>query len=738
MPLSDIVNVQITRQTTSVSEQGFGTLMILGTFKNWNDWIRKYSSMQEVASDFNNFDEVYVAAQDFFAQAVTPPYMYIGRRTVDTVGILVETAMSGQIYTVTINGNEISTSTTTTVNDSTVTLDADLVTDNLINVSLNGTILGTVTSVLDFDIDFVALNSILATVNGTPLTPVVFNTDQATTMSDLATELLNGSNVLSATVTDTRQITVVFSTTGNNTVDSVITTLGATQPVCTISEGGFVFDTDNLTTMTNIATAIQTALNVGYSPGIATATVSGTTNNEIVITSNPNQAGVLTFFTVTLGASQANSTIVNTLQPTDANTIADAIKTAINNFIPDVGVTASTPNTPNGTLTLTADVPGTPYTLSVSTDLTKTNKARINITQVIPNQAYTVEIDGTNFTYQADVSVASNEEIAADLVALINDVDSLVPVTATDNLDGTFEIESDVSTYEFILQVSPVDAMVIQKGLIIQPYTPSTSVVTDLETIQAVNDDWYALACTDRTVATVAAIAAWIETQTKIFGTASSDSNIIDFPPGSGTGYDSTSIAYQFFNLGYTRSFVMYHQDSDSDYPECAWFSDVLPLVPGSETWAFKQLANISYTDLSSTEQNNAFLKNSNTYQYIGGVGITQRGTVGVGEYIDIIRGVDWLTSTIQTYVYSILINNPKIPYTDSGITAVESQIRRALQQGIDNNFIASDPPYQIFVPTAASVPAIDKANRILKNVKFNATLAGAIQAISITGTVSV
>ena len=33
MPLSDIVNVQITRQTQTVSEAGFGTLMILGTFK---------------------------------------------------------------------------------------------------------------------------------------------------------------------------------------------------------------------------------------------------------------------------------------------------------------------------------------------------------------------------------------------------------------------------------------------------------------------------------------------------------------------------------------------------------------------------------------------------------------------------------------------------------------------------------------------------------------------------------
>jgi hypothetical protein len=141
---------------------------------------------------------------------------------------------------------------------------------------------------------------------------------------------------------------------------------------------------------------------------------------------------------------------------------------------------------------------------------------------------------------------------------------------------------------------------------------------------------------------------------------------------------------------------------------------------------------------LTSQQESYAFAKQCNTYEYVGGVDITQRGTVAAGEYIDIIRGVDWLTSTIQTNVYNLLVNSPKIPYTDSGITAVEAQIRQALQLGIDNNFIASSPPYQIFVPTAASVPSNDKANRILRNVKFQATLAGAIQAIQIQGTVSV
>lgn len=726
MPLSDIVNVQITRETQSVSEAGFGTLMILGTNKNWNDLIKKYSSMQEVAEDFNSYDPEFIAAQDVFSQPITPPFIYIGRRTVDTVDILVETALPAKTYTVVINGINVTISSTTSVMQSVVTLDDPLITNNLINVSVNGTIVGTVTSIIDFDIDFVNLNSIVATVNGVAQPAVVFNTDQATTIGDLATQIALTTGVTSATVTGARQITVVFTAAGNNTVDSVITTLGATQPVATISEGGFFFDTNNLTTMSNIATAIEAM------PNIVSATVSGLGNNIISVVSEPNTPGIVDFFTITLGVSQANAAIVNTTQPTSPETIANALVTAINGAA--LGVTASEPVVPDGTFEITADVAGVPYTVSVSTNINNPDQARVTITQSIPAQAYEVRINGTSFIYQAPVDVSGAEQIAAGLVALINASTSPVPVSATDNLDGSFEVIADVAGAGFLLQVIPLEAMTIQKGLIIGPYVPSAPVVDDLIAIQDVNDDWYALACIDRTSATVQAIAAWIETQVKIFGTASADPNIIN----QAAGIDTTSVAAIFNNIGYVRTFVIYHQDADDDFPECAWFGRVLPTTPGSETWKFKTLNSISYSDLTSTQQNNAFNKSCNTYEYVGGVGITQNGTMAQGEFIDIIRGVDWLTSTIQTYVYSVLVNNLKVPYTNAGITAIEAQIRRALQQGVSNNFIADEPPFQVIVPLAQNVPPIDKANRILRNVSFNATLAGAIHAVFITGTVSV
>ncbi|PWU04929.1 MAG: hypothetical protein C5B43_04015 [Verrucomicrobia bacterium] len=835
MPLSDIVNVQITRQTQSVSEPGFGIPLILGTTKSFNDLLRKYNNLQQVSVDFKPYDPEYVAAQDLFAQQITPPYIYIGRRTVNTVSVAVETAMPDIEYTTTINGTDATINSTTTVDDSVVTLsgivtnvitfDISFTRDNVSVPTVNTVALAPVafsngTSIIDFDIDFASGDSIVATVDGIALSAVPFNTDEATTLADLLTEIKTASGVDgSSSVSGSRQLTIVFTVPGNKAVDSVITTggaeptatitndsttitaianeigaasgvtsstvtgpkeitvvfassssaivnsvvttLGATQPIATITQDGplvasnsiavevnghaltpVVFSGSSLATMTAIAAAIQAYLNSSqsvYSPGIATAVVSGINNNVITVTSNPNQPGIIDSFVVTLGSSQATAAIVNTAQPTDKNTIADAMMTEINGL--SLGVIATVPLIPNGTFTLNPTVTNTPYTIAVRTDIVTPCNARVEITQGIPNQAYTVIINGTKYIYQAPNEPTDNTTIAAHLVELINALhptQKLQPVTAVDNANGTFEINADITGIAFDIQVSPLEAMTVQFGLIIGPLVPSTSVVDDLVAIQNVNNDWYALACTDRTVATVKAIAAWIETQVKIFGTASSNSDIINKPLGGGSGDDSTSIAAVFHNLGYVRTFVIYHQDAETDYPECAWMGAVLPLAPGSETWAFKRLASIAYSTLTPTQQNNAFGKSCNTYEFVGGAGITQQGTMAQGEYIDIIRGVDWLTSIIQSYVYSILVNNPKVPYTDAGITAVESQIKRALQQGIDNNFIASSPVPQVFVPTAASVPAIDKANRILRNVKFQATLAGAIQAVEIFGTVSV
>lgn len=724
MPLNDIVNVVITRQTQSVSEQGFGIPMILGTNVNFTDRIRFYSDMTEVAEDFSSNTSEYIAAQDIFSQEISPPQIAIGRRQVDNLTLDVVTAITGKQYSVTANNITASYNATSAFVYSVANLNNDLVLGNRIKVTLNGTGIGTVTSVIDFNIDFVASNSILATVNATGLTPVIFNTSQAVTMGLLATEILNGSNVLSATVTGARQITVVFNAVGTNTVNSVITTLGATQPMATIAEGGFLFNVDTATTMQDIATQILVQFPT-YS-----ATVSPTPSRILTVSAPIGTSATLNNFIVTGGASQAVATILTPQQPVTDITIASGLSAVIN-AIALFPVTA-TPDG-NGNINFTNKTLGVPYTFRAESNIGNPNNANVKVTQILPETTYTVTINGVEFSYTTLINVQTANEIVQALVDLINLVPQQVVVNASNNNDGSFNINSVNPIDEFSLSVSN-EIMSIEKGLVITSLINANSVTTDLDAIVNVNNDWYALISVDRDKPTVLAIAGWIETKRKIFGTASDDLAIINVQ----AGVDVSSISALLNQAGYVRSFVMYHQDASFDYPEAALMGRCLPLIPGSETWAFKRLNTISYSKLTTTQQNNALNKKTNIYTFVAGVGITQNGTMAQGEYIDIVRGIDWLTARIQEGVFSLLVNNNKIPYTDGGISTVQAEVLRVLKLGIDNGLISDNPDPTCTVPLAVNVPSVDKTNRILKNVRFQCTLAGAVQAVEIFGNVSV
>lgn len=724
MSLNDIVNVVITRATQTVTEQGFGIPMILGTNVRFTDLIRFYSSIDEVAVDFDSSDLEYIAAQNIFSQEISPPQIAIGRRQVDDVNIAVETAMTGEDYIIDVNGQELTISSTSNTTYSVVNLNANLVPNNRIAVAVDGVGVGTVTSVIDFDIDFVTGNTAVATINGAPIAGVPFNTNQATTLADLATALQATAAISTATVTGARQITAVFAAPGTNTINSIITTGGATQPAASIAQGGFVFSVDTQTTMNNIANAIISA-HPTY-----TAIVSGATFRTLTVQGPTNTTAVVNSFVVTGGGSQATATITNPLQAVTPDSIAGDIVAAVNAAS---GYPVDAVDNMDGTFTLTNNDPGTAFTLNVSTTIINPNQAKVNVTQVEPNQLYRITINGVNFDYTTLPTVQTALEIATVLTDLINAVPQVVPVSATNNGDGSIDIISDNLTNSFSLSVNP-EVLGIQKGLIVLPLTAVNAVADDLTAINNANSTWYALIATTRDVATVKAIAAWVEARIKLFGTASSNADIINVPAGT----DTTSIAAFLNQAGYVRSFVMYHQDAALDFPEAAWFGRVLPLEPGSETWKFKTLAGISYSNLTTTQSNNALNKKANTYEFVAGVGITANGTVAQGEYIDTIRGIDWLTSRIQEFVFSVLVQNPKVPYTDAGITVIQSEVMRALALGVANDFLTNDPAPIVTVPRAADVSPTDKANRILRDVKFTATLAGAIHAVVIRGTVSV
>jgi hypothetical protein len=351
----------------------------------------------------------------------------------------------------------------------------------------------------------------------------------------------------------------------------------------------------------------------------------------------------------------------------------------------------------------------------------------VTVGEVVDDTEYAVTINGTEFAIDSGSS-ATNLTIAAALVAAINGGSE--PVTATDNSDGTFDLDPDVADvfYSVLLSLRLSIA-----------YTTPTAVATDIANISNADDDWYGLMYTGRTQADVEAIAVYIETVSKIFLTSSADADIVDTTDAA----DSTTVAATLKAAAYARSGVIYHPTAATIYPEAALFGRILPLDPGSYTAAFKTLTGIAVTTLTETQKTNALAKNCNIYVLTGGVNITREGTVAEGEYIDIMVFIDWLIARIVEGEYANVVNLPKVPFTDGGIAGVEAILVAVLQLGIARGGIAADdgagnPGYTVTVPKAADVSSGDKAARTLNGVTFTAILAGAIHAMQIRGTVTV
>lgn len=268
----------------------------------------------------------------------------------------------------------------------------------------------------------------------------------------------------------------------------------------------------------------------------------------------------------------------------------------------------------------------------------------------------------------------------------------------------------------------------------------SHGIVEDLAEIIEQDDDWYGLIWTERAERQVLTAAGAIEARRKIFGTCSSDTDIL-------SAVSTTDIAALLNAAGYDRTFIIYNADP-ADFADAAWMGRCFTFDPGNETWKFKTLTTITPDNLTSAQRAAATAKRCNLYVTIGGVNITQEGVMASGEFIDIMRGVDWLQARMEERIFARLVNLPKVPYTNQGISIITTEIRAVLENGIRENLIANEPlddnppndnsPYRVFAPRVTDISMIDRANRFLPDVEFIARLAGAIHRTTIQGIVTV
>lgn len=345
------------------------------------------------------------------------------------------------------------------------------------------------------------------------------------------------------------------------------------------------------------------------------------------------------------------------------------------------------------------------------------------VSTLVDSHNYTFTLNGTPITYNSGIGATQQSVLDGLNAAIVTAFPSNPPVTGVRTGTGGSAILTLTSTSPGI----GVTYTAIDVDLAHLTPTANHSIVSDIAATQLVDDTWYGILVTSHTDWDILQIAAYAETQLKIYGTCSSDAAIL-------TGA-TTDLASILKGKAYTRTFFMYHA-TPTDGIEAAWVGRMFPTTPGAANWNFKTLAGITPDNLNPTQITNAQGKNANVYITVGGVNIATVGVIPSGDFIDVTILIDWITSTMQANVYSILVNNDKVPFTNKGIAAIENGVSQTLQQAQDNGGLAAG--WTVSAPDISAVPNADKASRTLNGVSFSATLAGAINKVNIQGFVGV
>ncbi|HFK7186596.1 TPA: DUF3383 family protein [Serratia odorifera] len=353
----------------------------------------------------------------------------------------------------------------------------------------------------------------------------------------------------------------------------------------------------------------------------------------------------------------------------------------------------------------------------------------VSLATIASGNIFSFSVGTQTITYTAIANDGAGEVADGLLAALTanSNVAALFTTTATD--DGLSMVVKDPTQPVIVKPVS---------NLSISTTGVTNAIEADLSAINQEDNGWYGFALVERSDDLITQASAWAETQTKLFFAASATAEIWTSA--------TTDLASQLQDLQYLRTALIAHKAAETEYPDMAWMGRCFTIAPGGETWALKNLPSITPSKFSDTEQSYIFQKNANAYeQYAENTFLINKGKVVSGEWIDVVRFRDWLIDTIQKNMASLMIRQKKVPYTNGGIALIVNSLRGSLIQGQQAGGIAPDeqnadgdtvPGFRITYPNAADVSADIKATRTLY-IEFVALLAGAIQLVEITGSLT-
>jgi Protein of unknown function (DUF3383) len=247
-----------------------------------------------------------------------------------------------------------------------------------------------------------------------------------------------------------------------------------------------------------------------------------------------------------------------------------------------------------------------------------------------------------------------------------------------------------------------------------------TDLTTALNTLIKTHNDWYYLVCPEQGDDEILALAEWVKTQDKFYFASTSNKDLD--------------------GLNHENVFILVHNEPEK-YPAEALVGNIAPREIGSYTVTFKTLNGINPATYDTAEIDAIHEKNFATYIREGGVNIVSAGKTTSGEYVDVVQSTHYIKARMTENVFGLLTRSPKVPFTDAGIAQVVAEVERTLKDAFLNGIIAEEdgvPMFTVTAPTRAEVPPNDRANRHLPDVKWTATIAGAVEDVDIAGVLQI
>ena len=291
--------------------------------------------------------------------------------------------------------------------------------------------------------------------------------------------------------------------------------------------------------------------------------------------------------------------------------------------------------------------------------------------------------------------------------------------TGIDGIGTDFGEESE--TYKMAQRIfgqTPRPEKLAINGILYEePTSKPADLVAALNVLVKKHNDFFYLHCTLQTDEVITALSEWNSTQSKLY-------------------FASTANKTLYSTLLAENTILLVHPNPET-YPAAGWVGLCSPKTIGSYTWTFKTINGILPADYDETDLTE-IEKGASSYIREGGVNITSKGITTSGEYIDIIQGQYFIEARMTEAVFGMLARLDKVPFTDAGINMTVSEVEGVLKRSSNQGIIANDengvPMYTITAPTAEEVSTNDKANRILPDIFWKATIAGAVENVEIGG----